>query len=598
MAIYSKESLETLRQRIDLPEVLSSHLQLQRSGAAFKALCPFHEEKSPSFMVQRGDTHYHCFGCGAHGDAIAFLMTHVKMGFVEAIESLAERFQVVLEKVDQVDEKKGPSKAILKQALERASKLYHFLLLHSDEGRAALHYLYVRGLDLDFITAFEVGFAPRSGDLLIRYLHEHNFSDEVIDQAGLASTGQSGRRRDFFTDRITFPIRDALGAVIGFSGRKYKEETFGGKYINTPETPLFKKSHVLFGLSYCRQRIAKEKVAIIVEGQVDALQLIHAGFNYTVAGQGTAFGEDHVKELIQLGVNRVYLALDGDNAGQEAAVKIGNFFQKRGVEALVVSLPEGGDPDTVLKERGPPFFEQLLQESKEYLTFLFRHFSKGHDLNSPSQKNEIVQKMTTMIRTWEQPVMIHESLRKLAEIAKVPESALNIGNISLPDMFIKKSGTIQFHEVDPNRILEADLLRWLILLGKQEPRIVEIAKANIKEEHFTLKTAFNIFKSYMEAYETEEPCDLLTLGQGLQEGDDPQFLSEIMQRKINLQKGEEGLKETLRKILVRHWMDQREQIRTQIHNGNLTDDEAGELAKQFDAIKRNIPELILPNAQE
>ncbi len=591
MAIYSKDSLETLRQRIDLVEVLDSHLQLQRSGSSFKALCPFHEEKSPSFIVQRGDTHYHCFGCGAHGDAIAFLMTHVKMGFIEAIESLAERFQVHLEKVDDTEQNKGPSKASLKQALEKAAKLYHFLLLHSEEGHVALKYLYERGLDLDFIRAFEVGFAPRQGDLLLRYLRELRINDESSEQAGLISAG-TGRKRDFFIDRIMFPIRDPLGAVIGFSGRKYKEETFGGKYINTPETPLFKKSRVLFGLSYCRQRIAKERQSIIVEGQVDALQLIHAGFNYTVAGQGTAFGEEHVKELIQLGIARVYLALDGDKAGQEAAAKIGNFFQSRGVEVMVVPLPEGSDPDAVLKDRGPPYFEELLQQSKNYLTFLFDHFSKGRDLSSPSQKSEVVEKITAMVRGWEQPVMVHESLRKLAEIAKVPESALNIGNISLPDLFIKKTGSVQFHAIDPNRILEADLLRWLILAGKQEPRLIALAKANLRKEHFYLGSALRLYEGFIEAYDSEQPCDLLTLGQCLEETDS-QFLSEIMGRKINMQKAEEGLKETLRKILIRHWMDEREKIRSQIHSGNLTDEQAIELVKQFDEIKRNIPELVL-----
>jgi DNA primase len=521
-------------------------------------------------------------------------MTHVKMDFVQAIESLAERFQVTLEKVNDREQQKGPSKASLKQALERASQLYHYLLLHAEEARPALQYLYERGLDLDFIRTFEVGFAPRQGDLLIRYLREMGIESECIELAGLTSTGQSGKRRDFFIDRILFPIRDALGAVIGFSGRKYKEETFGGKYIYTPETPLFKKSHVLFGLSYCRQKIAKGREAIIVEGQVDALRLIHAGFDYTVAGQGTAFGEDHVQELIQLGVNRVYLAFDGDKAGQEAAAKVGNFFQKRGVEALVLPLPQGSDPDALLKDRGPPFFQQLLQESQQYLNFLYAHLSKGHDLNSPSQKSEIVEKMTAMIRTWEQPVMIHESLRKVAEIAKVPESALHIDNISLPDLFIKKSSSLQFQEVDPHRILEADLLRWLVLVGKQEPRMVALAKANIREEHFYMKSAFRLFKGFMDAYEGGQSCDLLALGQYLEEGEDAKLLTEIMERKVNLQKGEEGLKETLRKILVRHWMDQREKIRSQIHSGNLSDEEAIELAKQFDEIKRNIPQLILP----
>ena len=191
--MYTKDSLELLRQRIDLAEVLSTHLNLQRAGSSYKALCPFHEEKTPSFMIQKGDSHYHCFGCGAHGDAIAFLMSHVKMGFTEAVEGLAERFQVTLVKSDEPQGEKGPSKAQLKQALEMASSLYHYLLLHSAEGQIALHYLYERGLDLDFIRAFQVGFAPRQGDVLMRYLHANEVDEEIQKEAGLISVMQGGR---------------------------------------------------------------------------------------------------------------------------------------------------------------------------------------------------------------------------------------------------------------------------------------------------------------------------------------------------------------------------------------------------------------------
>ena len=381
--MYTKESLELLRQRIDLVEVLTPHLQLHRAGAAFKALCPFHEEKTPSFIVQRGDSHYHCFGCGAHGDAIAFLMNNVKMSFTEAVEHLAERFGVPLEKMDASEEVKGPSKSVLKEALDRAARLYHFLLLHSEEGQKALEYLYQRGIDLDFIRTFQIGYASNSPDLLKRFLYAQNVSEEVLLETGLIAASS---KRDFFCDRITFPIRDPMGAVIGFSARKFKEETYGGKYINTSETPLFKKSQVLFALSYCRQKIAKERKAIIVEGQIDALRLIHSGFNYTVAGQGTAFGEGHVRELCHLGVNHVYLALDGDTAGQEAAVKIGHLFQRKGVEVTVISLPPGADPDSLLKERGPTYFQDLLGQGKDYLTFLFAHLAKTLDPTSLRKK--------------------------------------------------------------------------------------------------------------------------------------------------------------------------------------------------------------------
>lgn len=592
--MYTKESLELLRQRIDLAEVLSGHLNLQRAGSAYKALCPFHEEKTPSFMVQKGDSHYHCFGCGAHGDAIAFLMSHVKMSFTDAIESLAERFQVTLEKSDAPQGEKGPSKAQLKHALELTSTLYHYLLLHSAEGQIALRYLYERGLDLDFIRTFSVGFSPRHGDVLLRYLNAHDIPEEVQEQAGLISVMQSGRIRDFFSDRIMFPIRDPTGAVIGFSGRKFKEETFGGKYINTPETLLFKKSRVLFGLSYSRSRIAKEKKAIVVEGQIDCLRLIHAGFNYTVAGQGTAFGEEHVRELIQLGASKVYLALDGDQAGQEAAVKIGHLFQKKGIEVLIVPLSQGADPDSLLTERGAEYFSHLLEESRDYLTFLFSHLSKGVDLTSPSKKNEVVNAIVSRIKQWEMPVMIHESLKKLAEISQVPEAALGIGQISLPDLFIKKSASVKILEVDPNRILEGDFIRWLIFAAPQFPKIAQVAKANITPEQLCIPGAAKLYREFLQSFEEGRPCDLLEMGSCLSSEEDQMLLNEIMQRKINLQKAEEGFKETVRKILVRHWMEERESIRSQLQGGSLTDEEALGLARQFDEIKKKVPEVVIP----
>ncbi len=591
--MFTKDSLELLRQRIDLAEVLSGHLNLQRSGSSYKALCPFHEEKTPSFMVQKGDSHYHCFGCGAHGDAIAFLMSHVKMGFTDAVESLAERFQVTLEKTQDPQKEKGPSKAELKQALEHASALYHYLLLYSSEGQAALNYLYQRGLDLEFLRQFQVGFAPK-GDIVMRYLKEKGIDDQMQEEAGLVLMTQQGRRRDFFSDRITFPIRDPLGAVIGFSARKFKEETYGGKYINTPETPLFKKSRILFGLSYCRSRIAKEGQAIVVEGQIDCLRLIQAGFNYTVAGQGTAFGEEHVKELIHLGVHRVYLSLDADEAGLAAAVKIGHLFQKKGVEVLIVPLPAGTDPDSLLTERGPDYFACLLKESRDYLGFLFSHLSRGRDMHSPSKKNEVVNAIVAKIKQWEMPVMVHESLKKLAEISQVPEAAIGIGQISLPDLFIKKSASVKVQEIDANRILEGDFIRWLVFASPQYPQLSAIAKANISKQQLCVPGAARLYEQFLLKLEEKQPCDLLTLGACLESEEDQQLLSEIMQRKINLMRAEEGFKETVRKILVREWMDERESIRAKLQSGALSDEEALDLARQFDEIKKRIPQVNFP----
>lgn len=203
MPLYTKESLDLLRTRIDLPEVVGSYLALKRAGTSYKALCPFHEEKTPSFMINRGDTHYHCFGCGAHGDAIAFLMNFQKLGFVEAIESLAERFGVVLERLEKVEDT-GPSKMLLREAVELASQFYHFLLLYSEEAAPALKYLYERGIDQNFIQQFQVGYAPRDRRALQKLLHGKGFSDLVLEKAGLVMVSDQGMNRDFFSERITF----------------------------------------------------------------------------------------------------------------------------------------------------------------------------------------------------------------------------------------------------------------------------------------------------------------------------------------------------------------------------------------------------------
>lgn len=591
MPFFTKESLETLRQRINLIDVLSSHLELKHSGASYKALCPFHDEKTPSFTVQKGDTHYHCFGCGAHGDAIEFLMNYQKMSFLDAIESLAQRFQVTLEEESLSDKKKGPSKSLLKEALECACRFYHFLLLHTPEGHLALDYLYQRGLDLDFIQDFHIGLSPSSHSLLRKVLHAKFIKDETMVEAGLIQE-KMGTFRDFFTDRITFPIRDVTGAVIGFSARKYKEETFGGKYINTPETPLFKKSQVLFGLNYCRRRIAKERRTIIVEGQIDALRLIQLGFNITVAGQGTAFGEGHVKELMTLGINQAFLALDSDTAGFEATFKIGNLFQKEGVGVQVVQLPPKSDPDSFLKQQGTQAFLKLLENSIDYLTFLVHYQSHRVDINSPAGKNELVQEIAKQIRGWNQPVMAYDSLKKLAQLTQTPEEMIGIGQNFTPNIYIKKSGSIGLQQIDPDRIMESDVLRWL-LMGGGSTRLTEIIQINLKPENLRTPLCRRIYEMYLAHY-SQKPCNLLSLMIYLEDAESQQFITELEQKKVNRERAEQHCVEAVQKILDRNWMESREEIKRKIQSGECSDEEASNLLKHFDEIKKHPPKIKLP----
>lgn len=591
MPVFSKESLETLRKRIDLADVVSSHLELKRAGAAYKALCPFHDEKTPSFVIQKGDSHYHCFGCGAHGDAIQFLMTHLKMSFMDAVESLAQRFQVNLERIDTI-EHKGPNKALLKEALEHATRFFNFTLLHTSEGHHVLNYLFNRGLDLDFIQHFQVGLAPHMPGMLRRMLHSKSIQDDIMVEAGLITPWKEGGGfRDFFLDRITFPIRDASGAVIGFSARKYKEETFGGKYINTPETSLFKKSRILFGLNYCRRRIAKEQKAIVVEGQIDALRLIYAGFNITVAGQGTAFGEGHVKELMNLGVTQVYLALDGDDAGREATAKIGHFFQREGVEVKVVQLPQGSDPDAYLKQYGPEKFLDLLEQSIDYIAFLISHRSKNYNMDSAAGKHQLVQEIAKQVRSWNHPVLVHESLRKLAHIVQVPEDIVGVNQQHVPNIYIQKSSSIGVQNINPDRIMESDILRWLLLTREKTPQYVNLSRQHINPEALKEAACQQLYRTILQQAEQEGPQDLLSLAIDVDE-ECQSLISEILAKKVNKEKTDQHFEESLQRILDRNWMHQCEVIKNKIQSGHCSDEEVLNLIKEFDTLKRSQPKVM------
>ncbi len=590
MAIFTKDSLETLRQRIDLVDVLSGHIELKRSGAAYKGLCPFHDEKTPSFMIQKGDTHYHCFGCGAHGDAIQFLMNHLKISFLDAVENLAQRFNVPLQQVENGDDNQGPNKAILKDALEKACRFYHFYLMHTEEGQRALQYLFNRGLDLDFINTFEIGLAPKGLGIFRKIMHAQFVKDSSLIDAGLLAPSSSGGYRDFFYERITFPIRDAHGSVIGFSARKFNEDTFGGKYVNTSETALFKKSRVLYGLNYCRKRIAKERQAIVVEGQIDALRLIQSGFNFTVAAQGTAFGESHARELINLGVQQLYIAPDGDDAGLEAACKIGNLFQREGIDVSVLQLPKGADPDSFICEYGPEAFTALLKTALPYLDYLVKQRSRFLNVESPAGKNQLVHNIAKQIREWNPPLMVHESLRKLANLVQVPESSVGIGEQHVPNIYIKRTASAGGHIVDSDRILEFDFLRWL-LTSKNQSNLLEAAKQHLNAEDLKVEMCRNIFQIYCSNHSLGKSCDPLSLAAELDDTEGIKVLSEILERKVNQERAELHFLETLQRLLDRNWMEKREAIKMKIQDGSCSEDEAMDLVRQFDELKRNPPKV-------
>lgn len=592
MGRYTKESVLRLREAVDIVDLISRYVPLKRAGSTFKGLCPFHDEKTPSFTVNKASRHYHCFGCGAHGDALSFLMEHERFEFKQALEFLSERYGVPLE-LEQGDfDESGPSKGRLKMVNEAASRFFHTFLLHADEAAGAREYLAKRGCALSFLQAFVIGYAPRSPGVLQKYLHASGFTNEEMEQAGLLIRHE-GHVRDFFSERITFPILDALGNTIGFSARKWKEETFGGKYINTPETPLFKKSKVLFGLFYSKKRMMRDRIACLVEGQVDALRLIEAGFDFTVASLGTAFGLPHVEQLRAMGVEEVYLTFDQDDAGLQSAEKAGHLLMKKGIGVKVVRFAEAKDPDELLVKKGKAAFFQALSEGREFLPFLLDRAKASVNWASPREKDKAVRLIEEKIREWENPILVFESLKQLAQLANVPESLLNIGTAPVVGSSVPVPPPLLLGESkEPDLMLELDLVRWLLFAGPESEQLVRVCSEQVTAEDFIHEVPRKLFLLSIERLKCGERPDLMSFASEVDIESVSSALKAILARPQKIEKAMPMAAETVKRIKERNWLKKREEIKKKMEDTSLTEDELLSLARVFDELTKNPPIIL------
>jgi len=590
MAYYTKESLEELKSRVDLVDVIGSHIDLKRMGTAYKALCPFHDEKSPSFVVQKGDSHYHCFGCSAHGDAIAFLMEHLGYSFTDAIEHLAERCGVIMEK-EKGDHasKSGISFSSMKESLAQVAEFYHFILLRTEAGKKARAYLQARGLGLEFIRDFQIGFSPDREGLFSKAMEKLSLSEKTLKELGVISNAGS-LSRDLFYGRIVFPVCDAMGRVVGFSARKIDENQLGGKYINTPKTPVFTKSKLLFGLNYSRKQMVKEKKALIVEGQIDALTLIHAGFDYTVATLGTAFGDQHIDELLKLGVKKVILAMDGDEAGKKAALKSGDLLQSRGLGVVVCQLAAGEDPDTLIRLKGKEAFEKKVEEAEDFLSFAMEAY--GVFSKDPSQKVQAAHGLAKLIRGWKDPILVHETLKALAEKAHLPAHLLQEERKERLQV-IKSASKSDGPSVSA---IDEDIVYWLIHSSMRPTFFFEMAELNVEQEGFENAGCQRLFEVCLKLFKEKGSLDLITLCSCVDE-ELSALIDKLSKKRVNRDKAKILYERALLKFKERQWLKEREAIKLKIQSGACSDDEVLELVRAFDQIKNSLPKLVFPECK-
>ncbi|WP_295584632.1 DNA primase [uncultured Lamprocystis sp.] len=382
--------IDDLLARTDIVELIGGRVQLRKAGKDFQARCPFHDEKTPSFTVSQEKQFYHCFGCGAHGTAIGFLMEYDRLGFREAIEELAHKAGLEVPGEAAVAPV-GPDHAPLYAILDQAAQIFRLQLREHPDASRAIEYLKGRGLSGEIAGRYALGYAPPGWDLLLTQLGESPTQRERLFQAGLI-TEQDGKRYDRFRDRVIFPIRDRRGRVIGFGGRVLGDGK--PKYLNSPETPVFHKGRELYGLYEVQQARRKLERLLVVEGYMDVIALAQFGIDYAVATLGTATTVDHLQVLLRSAPELVF-CFDGDRAGRDAAWKALetalNHRLVTGSQSLrFLFLPDGEDPDTLIRAEGQAAFEQRLARAQPLDEYLFEHLSAHVDMVSRDGRARLV----------------------------------------------------------------------------------------------------------------------------------------------------------------------------------------------------------------
>lgn len=403
MGMISPETKELVLAQTDIVELINSFVPLKRAGAQFKANCPFHNEKTPSFNVTPSIQRYKCFGCGASGDAISFLMNYQNLPFPEALRELAKRAGVTLveEAVDPQAEKLRRSRSRLIEVQNKAARYMHQLLLTSPDAKHARAYLKGRGYGKEMAERWLVGWMPADQRQFLQWAKEQGFSGRELCDTGMASPRDENNPRAGlymrFRDRLMFPIHNDYGDIIAFSGRQLVEDKNSGKYINSPETILFKKSKVFFGLDKAKRAIGKEKFALMCEGQIDVIACHEAGLENTIATLGTAATEDHARMLKRY-TDTVILCFDSDAAGHKAVSKAFDQLAPLGLEVRVAPLPEKQDPDSLIKSEGTDAFRTLLSKASGFFDYQIDFALLHNDLNQPLKRANLANELARHIK--------------------------------------------------------------------------------------------------------------------------------------------------------------------------------------------------------
>lgn len=413
-----EEIIQEILDKTDILDVINDHVKLQRRGARYLGLCPFHHEKTPSFSVTPDKGLFYCFGCQKGGNALSFIMDLEGLTFREAVSQLAQKAGVTLPDTPQ-DQEDNREDSVLRDLYQRLSSTYQHFLWNDPQGRSARDYLSRRGLEEETVKAFGLGYAPADRRWLYRFLTTHNYSPEFLQKSGLFSRNYP--EVSLFSHRLMFPIRDKNGRVVGFGGRLLQGE--GPKYINSPETPIYKKNQVLYGLYESLDQIRREREFVLLEGYFDVIALYQAGIRQGVAPLGTAFTENQA-HLLHRYARKGLLWLDSDRAGIEATFKASRLLEKHEFKTRVVQQPRGKDPADILEKEGAEALKKVLKYPINTFEYLLSQGLKEGSADSPESKEEVIHRIFSFIESIDSPIRRDGYLQQLAETVHIDVEAV------------------------------------------------------------------------------------------------------------------------------------------------------------------------------
>lgn len=428
MGLISEETIQSVTEASDIVDLIGSYFPLKRAGTSFRAVCPFHQEKTPSFHVNPARQSFHCFGCGAGGGVLRFVMDYEHVDFPSAVRRLAQRAGIpILEDAASAEDgqKQGQRQRLLAIHAEAAA-WFHKALVKSPAGAQAREYLKSRGITSEVAKSWQLGYAPDSWDALLEHLRGCRFSDGEIMLSGLASSKEDrtgDRIYSRFRHRVMFPIRNDYGEVIAFSGRTLESDPKAAKYVNSPETALFTKGKVLYGLDKSKRDLIEKNTAIVCEGQLDLISAYEAGIRHVIAPQGTAFTSDQAR-LLRRYVETVLLCFDSDTAGKKATSSSLPSLLSQGLSVKVVVLPAGEDPDSLIRRNGAAAFLALVEKAADYFDHSLEEAVLSGELNTPAGKSKLVRHIAPPLALVQDAVLREAILGRISSRLSLPHAVI------------------------------------------------------------------------------------------------------------------------------------------------------------------------------